>query len=85
MPAMLCITTTRLRGSAIGPASRLPIPNQRSAAANSITPPSKVIRPLSKSAMTFLRPTAANRNGAIVSSDRAGVAQGSEAVPGSSA
>src|SRR4051794_34275387 len=39
-----------------------------------ITPPSEVRRPPSKAAVTFLRPTAGNQNGSIVSSCMAGVA-----------
>lgn len=53
----------------------------RSASANNITPPSEVIRPPSKAAATFFRPTAGNANGRDVSSVMADVA-GPDAVRG---
>src|SRR4051794_15740207 len=72
---MLCVTNSGLRGSAIRRASRSAIPRRRSAAAKSMTRPSEVIRPPSNAAVIFLRPTAGNRNGAVVSSHMAGVAR----------
>ena len=57
MSATLWVTNSGLRGSAINPARVLAIPMLRSAAASRSTPPSYVIRPPSKAAVTFLRPT----------------------------
>ena len=64
----------RSRRSAISAASFAQIPSRRSAAANSITPPSEVIRPPSKAAVTFLRATAGKVKGSSVSSVMADVA-----------
>ena len=50
-------------------------PDATLGAANSMTPPSEVILPPSKAAVTFLRLMAGNRNGSTVSSDIAGVAR----------
>lgn len=50
------------------------IPSRRSAIASSMTPPSGVRQPPSKSAVIFLRPTAGKENGRIVVSVIGGVA-----------
>ena len=50
------------------------MPSRRSAMASSITPPSEVSRPPSKSAVIFRPRTAGNANGGIVSWVMAGVA-----------
>ena len=55
--------------------------SRRSASARSITPASDVSRPPSNAAVTFLRQTAGNENGKIVSSVMASVA-GSEVHTG---
>ena len=48
--------------------------SRRSASASSATPPSEVMRPLSKAALTFLRPTLGRSNRRPVSSSMVGVA-----------
>lgn len=70
LPAGHC----RLRAQ-IPPASSLSArPSRRSASASSTTPPSEAMRPPSKAAVNFLRLTAGNAKGNIVSSVMAGVA-----------
>ncbi len=59
-------TRSGLRRSAILAASFAQIPRRRSAAANSMTPPSEVIRPPSKAAVTFLRATAGSLDAAAL-------------------
>jgi hypothetical protein len=65
----------RVRGSAINPASLVAIPKRRSTTPSSRPPPSEVMRPPSKAAISFLRSMAGKPNGRIVSSDMAGVAR----------
>ena len=62
------------RGSGITAASFSAMPSRRSAAARSITPPSELMRPPSKAAMTFLRDTAGKEKGSSVLCVMAGVA-----------
>jgi hypothetical protein len=56
------------------PASRSASLSLRSARESSITPPSEVILPPSKAAVTFSRATAGNEKAAVVSSIMPGVA-----------
>ena len=56
------------------------MPSRRSAWASSMTPPSEVIRPPSKAAVTFLRSMAGNENGSRLSSLMAGVARSRQRV-----
>jgi hypothetical protein len=58
----------------ISAASLAAIPMRRSANANSITPPSELMRPPSKAAVIFLRRTDGSENGNTLSSVMAGVA-----------
>jgi hypothetical protein len=58
----------------INGASRSAMPSSFSTAASSITPPSEVMRPPSKAAVTFLRSTVGKLKGSRLSSSMAGVA-----------
>jgi len=58
-------------------------PSRRSACPSNITPESDVMRPPSKAAVIFLRPTAGKRNGERISFNMAGVALDSDAREGS--
>src|SRR6267378_3995826 len=68
------VTRSGSRPSGITRASRSAMPSRRSAWANSMTPPSELIRPPSKAAVIFLRWTTGKQNGRRLSSVMAGVA-----------
>src|SRR4051794_41976149 len=72
MSSTLWVTKAGLRGSAIRSASFVAIPNCRSIVPSSRTPPSALMRPPSKAAVSFLPPTAGKPKGRIVSLDMAG-------------
>src|SRR5713226_3742045 len=61
-------TRSESRSSGITRARWSAMPRRRSASARSITPPSDVIRPPSKAALTFLRATAGRSKGSGISS-----------------
>src|SRR6266849_2442435 len=67
------VTRSGSRPSGIARASRSAMPSRRSAWASNMTPPSELIRPLSKAAVIFLRRTAGKQNGRRLSSVMAGV------------
>ena len=75
------VTRAGPRGSAMRAAMRSTMPIRRSASASSATPPSEVMRPPSKAALTFLRPTLGRleqkTGGAVIH----GVAGGASCVP----
>ncbi len=62
------MTRSASRSSGITRASRSAMPSRRSAWAKSITPPSDVIRPPSKAALTFFRATGGRSKGRGISS-----------------
>jgi hypothetical protein len=75
MSGSRCTTRIGSRASAITAESFSAMPSRRSASANTITPPSELIRPPSNAAVIFLPATAGNENGSNVSSVMAGVAE----------
>ena len=66
---------TKFLTGPISRASLSAIPNCRSTALSSMTPPSDVMRPPSKAAVSFLRPMAGKWNGKVVPTGMAGVAR----------
>jgi hypothetical protein len=79
MSASRWVTRAGSRLSAISAASLSAMPIRRSASANSITPPSELMRPPSNAAVTFLRCTDGSANGSRLSSVMAGVAESDSA------
>ena len=72
MSASVWVIRAGSRRSGKQRASLSAMPRRRSAIDSSMTPPSEVRRPPSKSAVTFLRETAGNENGRRLSSVMAG-------------